>query len=136
MILGIGTDLTDIRRIEKTLERYGEQFENRIFTSREQKKAKSRKNAGKKTVASTYAKRFAAKEACAKALGTGMKKGINWHDIEVVNSAAGYPSLVLHGGARKYLKTITPKDMVAKIHLSVSDEYPFAQAMVVIEAIY
>jgi len=135
MILGIGTDLTDIRRIEKTLARYGEQFENRIFTPREQKKAKSRKNAGKKTVASTYAKRFAAKEACAKALGTGMKKGITWHDIEMVNAEGGYPTLVLHGEARLYLKKITPKGMSAKIHLSVSDEYPFAQAMVVIEAV-
>jgi len=135
MILGIGTDLTDIRRIEKTLARYGEQFENRIFTEREQKKAKSRKNAGKKTVASTYAKRFAAKEACAKALGTGMKRGIHWHDIEVVSGANGFPSLVLHGEARKYLKTITPKGMSGEIHLSMSDEYPFAQAMVVIEAV-
>jgi len=135
MIIGIGTDLTDIRRIEKTLSRYGEQFENRIFTSREQKKAKTRKNAGKKTVASTYAKRFAAKEACAKALGTGMKRGINWHEIEVVSEATGFPSLVLHGNARKYLKTLTPKGMSAIIHLSMSDEYPFAQAMVVIEAI-
>jgi holo-[acyl-carrier protein] synthase len=135
MILGIGTDLTDIRRIEKTLERYGEAFENRIFTVREQKKAKSRKNAGKKTMAATYAKRFAAKEACAKALGTGMKKGITWHDIEITNAGSGYPSLILHGEARLYLKSITPKGLTAKIHLSVSDEYPFAQAMVVIEAL-
>ena len=134
MILGIGTDLTDIRRVEKTLARYGEQFENRVFTAREQKKAKSRKNAGKKTVASTYAKRFAAKEACAKALGTGFRGGIGWHDIEIVTAGNGYPSLMLHGAARARLKAITPKGMTAKLHLSISDEPPFAVAMVVIEA--
>ena len=135
MILGIGTDLTDITRVEKALSRYGEAFENRIFTPREQKKARSRKNAGKKTIASTYAKRFAAKEACAKALGTGMRGGVHWHDIEIVNTGGGYPSLVLHGGARSRLKAMTPKGMTAKIFLSISDEYPFAQAMVVIEAV-
>ena len=135
MILGLGTDLTDIRRIEKTLERYGEQFEKRVFSERERKKAQSRKNAGKKTIASTYAKRFAAKEACAKALGTGMKNGVSWHDIEITTSPSGAPALVLHGVARKHLKTITPKNMSANLHLSITDEYPFAQAVVIIEAV-
>lgn len=135
MILGIGTDLTDIRRIEKAYQRYGEQFEKRLFTAREQKKANTRKNAGKKTVASTYAKRFAAKEACAKALGTGMKQGIGWHDIEVTSDASGFPSLTLHGAARKRLKALAPKGASVRLHLSMTDEYPFAQAMVVIEAI-
>lgn len=134
MILGIGTDLTDIRRIEKALERFGKPFENRLFTVREQKKAHSRKNAGTKSVASTYAKRFAAKEACAKALGTGMKGGIHWHDIEIVNVTTNAPTVMLHGGARSRLKTITPKGQVAKVHLSMSDEYPFAQAMVIIDS--
>ena len=134
MILGIGTDLTDIRRMEKALARFGKAFEDRVFTAREQKKAHSRKNAGPKLVASTYAKRFAAKEACAKALGTGIKGGISWHDIEIVNVDTNAPSVMLHGAARTRLKAITPKGEVAKIHLSMSDEYPFAHAMVVIEA--
>ncbi len=135
MIIGIGTDLTDIRRIEKAYGRYGAQFEKRLFTDRERKKAETRKNAGKKTISATYAKRFAAKEACAKALGSGMRQGIGWHDIEVVNDNNGFPSLILHGVARKRLKAITPKGASSVIHLSMTDEYPFAQAMVIIEAL-
>lgn len=134
MILGIGTDLTDIRRIEKTLERYGEQFENRIFTSREQKKAKSRKNAGKKTIASTYAKRFAAKEACAKALGTGMAGGVFWRDMGVVNLSSGQPTMRLTGGAAERLRTLVPGGHEAVVHLTITDDFPLAQAFVVIEA--
>ncbi|MFW0777347.1 MAG: holo-ACP synthase [Rickettsiales bacterium] len=135
MILGIGTDLTDINRIERTFKRYGEQFEERVFTVRERKKARARKNARNKTVAAFYAKRFAAKEACAKALGTGFRRGIQWREIEVVTASNGHPSLALHGAARKRLKELTPKGMTAKLHISISDEPPFAQAMVVIEAI-
>jgi holo-[acyl-carrier protein] synthase len=133
MIIGIGTDLTDIRRIEKALARFGKSFEDRIFTPREQKKAHSRKNAGIKVIASTYAKRFAAKEACVKALATS-KSGISWHDIEIVNVDTRIPTIMLHGAARTRLKQIMPKGETAKIHLSMSDEYPLAQAMVVIES--
>jgi holo-[acyl-carrier protein] synthase len=133
MIIGIGTDLTDIRRIEKALARFGKSFEDKIFTVREQKKAHSRKSAGVRVIASTYAKRFAAKEACVKALSTS-KGGIFWHDIEIVNVDTRVPIIMLHGAARTRLKALTPKGETAKVHLSMSDEYPFAQAMVVIES--
>ncbi|MDE3060955.1 MAG: holo-ACP synthase [Pseudomonadota bacterium] len=130
MILGLGSDLTDIRRIEKSLERFGVRFENRIFTPAEQKKARSRPLA----VAATYAKRFAAKEACAKALGTGLHRGVFWRDMEVINLPSGRPALHLSGGALKQLEALMPKGMKAVIHLSLSDEYPLAQAQVIISA--
>ena len=129
MILGTGSDITDIRRIEKSLERFGEHFEKRIFSEGEQKKARGRLH-----VAPTYAKRFAAKEACAKALGTGMNHGVFWRDMEVVNLPGGRPTMQLKGGALKRLNAMTPNSMTASIHVSLSDEYPYAQAQVIISA--
>ena len=134
MILGTGSDMTDIRRIEKSLERFGARFENRVFTAGEQAKAHSRDKAGIKVVAGTYAKRFAAKEACAKALGTGMRRGVYWRDMEVVNRPGGAPALHLTGGALKQLQAMTPDGMQAFIHVSLSDEYPYANAQVIISA--
>jgi len=131
VILGIGSDLADIRRIEKTLERYGQRFLHRIFTPEEQAKAARRTP---KTKASTLAKRFAAKEACAKALGTGINKGVYFRDMGVVNLPSGQPTMQLTGGALTRLQKITPPGKKAVIHLSLSDDHPFAQAMVVIEA--
>lgn len=130
MILGIGSDLIDITRIEKTLARHGERFVNRIFTEEEHKKA-----ARRVTVSSTYAKRFAAKEACSKALGTGINRGVYFRDMGVVNLTSGQPTLVLTGGARQRLEEITPKGMKAVIHLTMTDDFPLAQAFVVIEAV-
>jgi holo-[acyl-carrier protein] synthase len=130
MILGIGNDICDIRRIEKVYAQYGTRFLNRIFTPLEQKKALQRSSA-----APTLAKRFAAKEACAKALGTGMSVGVFWKDMGVINLPSGQPTLALTGGALKRLEAMLPAGMTAKIHLSLSDEYPLAQAFVVIEAI-
>lgn len=130
MIIGIGNDITDIRRIEEVYSRYGVRFLNRIFTPTEQKKALQRS-----TVPPTLAKRFAAKEACAKALGTGMSAGVFWKDMGVVNDASGKPTLVLTGGALARLNALTPDGMMANIHLSLTDEYPHAQAFVIIEAI-
>lgn len=138
MIIGIGSDICDITRIEKSLARFGEVFENRVFTKGEQTKARRRIGGGKRNgMASTYAKRFAAKEALGKALGTGVGAGggIYWRDIEVVNLPTGKPTLKLHGGALAALKYITPKKHEAIIHLSLVDEYPMAQAFVVIEAL-
>jgi len=135
MILGLGNDITDIRRIEKSLARFGARFENRVFTKGEQQKASGRKKAGKKIVAATYAKRFAAKEACAKALGTGLRAGTFWRDMEVVNSKSGQPTMQLSGGALKRLKALTPAGMKPVIYVSLSDEYPYAQAQVIIEAL-
>jgi len=135
MILGAGSDITDIRRIEKSLARFGARFENRVFTEREQNKAKGRRKAGEKIVAATYAKRFAAKEACAKALGTGLRAGTFWRDMEVVNLAGGAPTMQLRGGALAQLQNLTPKGMRAMIHVSLSDEYPYAQAQVIISAV-
>lgn len=132
MIIGTGSDITDIRRIEQALARFGTRFENRIFTAREQQKAHSRDKAGIKVVAGTYAKRFAAKEACAKALGTGMRGGVFWRDMEVINQPSGAPTLSLAGDAKKILDCKTPATMRAVIHLSLSDEYPYAQAHVII----
>ena len=130
MILGIGNDSIDIRRIEKTLERFGARFEDRIFTAIEQKKARSRLNGGMKIVAGTYAKRFAAKEACAKALGTGMNQGVFWKDMEVMNLPGGKPTLRLTGGAERALRRLSPD---AIVHLTMTDDYPLAQAIVIIE---
>ena len=138
MILGIGNDICDITRIEKSLARFGEAFEKRVFSAGEQAKARRRAGGGKRNgMASTYAKRFAAKEAFGKALGTGVGSGggIYWRDIEVVNLPSGKPTIKLAGGALAALKHLTPKGHEAVIHLSLVDEYPMAQAFVVIEAL-
>jgi holo-[acyl-carrier protein] synthase len=129
MIIGIGSDIVDIRRIEQTLARYGERFLERIFTDLERTKAESRTNA-----VATYAKRFAAKEACAKALGTGFRAGVFFRDLGVVNLPGGKPTLALTGGAAKRLAEITPVGMTAQIDLTLTDEYPLAQAFVIISA--
>src|SRR5579864_803996 len=130
MILGIGSDLTDIRRIEATLARHGERFLNRCFTETERRKALRRHIAGP-----TLARRFAAKEACAKALGTGLRRGVFWRDMGVVNLPGGKPSLTLTGGALARLEAITPAGHTAQIDLSITDDYPLAQAIVVISAV-
>jgi holo-[acyl-carrier protein] synthase len=126
--------MIDIRRIEQSLARFGARFENRVFTVREQMKAKTREKAGAKVVASTYAKRFAAKEACAKALGTGLRQSVFWRDMEVINRPGGAPTLLLHGGALARLEALTPEGMQAVIHLTLTDEYPFAHAQVILSA--
>jgi holo-[acyl-carrier protein] synthase len=130
LIVGLGSDLADIRRIEATLERFGERFIGRIFTDVE--RARSERKADR---ASSYAKRFAAKEACAKALGTGLRAGVFWRDMGVVNMRSGQPTLALTGGAAKRLAAITPQGRTARIHLSLTDDHPYAQAFVVIEAL-
>jgi len=130
MILGMGTDLIDIRRIERTLERYGEKFIERCFTPVEKAKADRRAQR-----AATYAKRYAAKEACSKALGTGFRAGVFWRDIGVVNLPSGQPTLLLTGGAKARLDALTPPGMVAQIHLTLTDEPPLAEAMVMIVAV-
>ncbi|MDE3015501.1 MAG: holo-ACP synthase [Pseudomonadota bacterium] len=135
MILGTGSDMVDIRRIEKSLRRFGTRFENRVFTDGEQKKAHGRKKAGERIVAATYAKRFAAKEACAKALGTGLRAGTFWRNMEVINLPTGQPAMRLSGGALRRLQTMTPEGMAAAIHVSLSDDYPLASAQVIIEAV-
>lgn len=138
MILGIGSDICDIRRIEKSLARFGEAFENRVFTESEKAKARRRAGGGNNNgTASTYAKRFAAKEALGKALGTGVGAGggIYWRDISVVNLPSGKPTLQLTNGALVALKHLTPANHKAIIHLSLVDEYPMAQAFVIIEAL-
>ena len=129
MIIGIGSDLIDIRRIETTLERYGRRFVNRVFTEVEQHKSERRAQR-----AATYAKRFAAKEACAKALGTGLRAGVFWRDIGVVNLPTGQPTIRLTGGAQQRLREITPPGMKAHIALSLTDDFPLAQAIVIISA--
>ena len=137
MIIGIGNDLCDIRRIEKSLTRFGEVFEKRMFTEGEQAKANRRAGGGKRNgKASTYAKRFAAKEAMGKALGTGVGSGggVYWRDIEVVNLPSGKPTIQLHGQAKQLLDYLCPAGHQVTIHLSLVDEYPIAQAFVVLEA--
>jgi holo-[acyl-carrier protein] synthase len=129
MILGIGTDLCNIDRIEATLARFGDRFRNRVFTPREQAKAESRRD-----VAGTYAKRWAAKEACSKALGTGLRMGISWKDMAVTNLRSGQPQMHLTGWAAERLKTMTPDGHDAVIHVTLTDDHPWAQAFVVIEA--
>ncbi|MBW7849218.1 MAG: holo-ACP synthase [Rhodospirillales bacterium] len=133
MILGVGSDLVDIKRIERSLARFGERFQARIFTQIERAKAESR--AIPRVRAATYAKRFAAKEACAKALGTGFRDGVFWRDMAVVNLPGGRPTLVLTGGAAERLRSLTPPGMRAEVSLSMTDDYPLAQAIVVISAI-
>jgi holo-[acyl-carrier protein] synthase len=135
MIIGVGSDIVDIRRIEKSLKRFGERFEKRIFTETERKKAQSRKGAGLKVIAGTYAKRFAAKEALSKALGTGVRMGVNWREMEVINLPTGQPTLRVSGAAESRLKELTPSGHEPCLHLSMTDEYPYAQATVMLEAI-
>ncbi|MBX9990368.1 holo-ACP synthase [Phreatobacter oligotrophus] len=130
MIIGIGSDLCDIRRIEKSLERHAERFTHRLFTDTERAKAEGRAHR-----AATYAKRFAAKEACAKALGTGIRRGVFWKDMGVVNLPSGAPTMALTGGAAERLKAITPAGHRAVIHLTITDDHPWAQAFIVIEAL-
>ncbi len=130
MIIGIGSDITDIRRVEKVIERHGERFITRIFTEVERARAERRKNR-----VETYAKRFAAKEACAKALGTGIRGGVWWRDMGVVNLPSGRPTMKLTGGALKRLESLMPEGFDARIDLSITDEYPLAQAFVVISCV-
>ena len=129
MIVGIGSDLIDIRRVEKTLERHGERFTARVFTEVERAKSDRRR-----LRAASYAKRFAAKEACAKALGTGLSKGVFWRDMGVVNLPGGAPTMVLTGGALARLNALVPEGFVPVIHVTITDDHPLAQAFVVIEA--
>jgi holo-[acyl-carrier protein] synthase len=130
MILGIGSDLCDIRRIERSLDRYGDRFTHRIFTEGE--RVRSDRRAAR---APSYARRFAAKEACAKALGTGLSQGVFWRDMEVVNLPSGRPTMRLSGGALDRLRAMTPKGHEAVVHVSLTDDPPVAQAFVVIEAL-
>jgi holo-[acyl-carrier protein] synthase len=130
MIIGFGNDLCDIRRIEAALERFGERFVLRCFTEIERKKSDARASR-----AASYAKRFAAKEACSKALGTGLRFGVNWREMGVVNLASGKPTMILTGGAAARLAELTPEGHRALIHVTLTDEYPLAQAQVIIEAI-
>lgn len=130
MIIGLGSDLIDIRRIEKSLERFGDRFTNRIFTEIEQNKSDRRK-----LRAASYAKRFAAKEACSKALGTGLSRGVFWRDMGVVNLPGGKPTMALTGGAKLRLEQLTPEGQTAVVHLTITDDFPLAQAFVVIEAL-
>lgn len=130
MIIGIGNDLTDIRRIQRALDRWGDRFVQRLFTEVEQAKSDRRANRS-----ASYAKRFAAKEACSKALGTGFRLGVYWRDMGVVNLPTGQPTLVLTGGALDRLRAITPPGLIASLHLTMTDDGPLAQAMVIIEAV-
>lgn len=129
MILGIGTDLANIERIQGTLDRFGDRFRNRVFTDVEQAKAERRKD-----VAGTYAKRWAAKEACSKALGTGLRMGISWRDMAVSNISTGQPVMALTGWAKDRLDSMTPEGHEAVVHVTLTDDHPWAQAFVVIEA--
>jgi holo-[acyl-carrier protein] synthase len=130
VILGVGNDLIDIRRIEKTLERYGDRFISRVFTELERNKSE-----GRRQRAASYAKRFAAKEACAKALGTGLRHGVYWRDMGVVNLPSGRPTLRLTGGAAKVLKEMTPEGYEARIDLTLTDDFPLAAAIVIISGL-
>ena len=130
MILGIGSDICDARRIAKVLDRHGDRFLDRIFTALERAKADKRRNR-----VETYAKRFAAKEACAKALGTGIRSGVWWRDMGVINLPSGRPTMALTGGARKRLEAMTPPGYEARIDLTITDEGPMAHAFVIISAV-
>jgi holo-[acyl-carrier protein] synthase len=130
MILGVGSDITDIRRIEKVIERHGERFLGRIFTDNERSRAERKKNRMQ-----TYAKRFAAKEACSKALGTGIRGGVWWRDMGVVNLPSGRPTMQLTGGALKRLEVMTPQGFEVRIDLTITDEGPMAHALVIISAV-
>ena len=130
MIIGLGNDMIDIRRVERTIERYGERFLSRVFTEAERRKSDARASR-----AASYAKRFAAKEACAKALGTGFREGVFWRDMGVVNLASGRPTLELTGGAARALADLTPEGHAVRIDLSITDDFPMAQAIVIISAV-
>ncbi len=130
MILGIGNDLIDIRRIDRTLARFGDRFIDRVFTQDERRKSERRANR-----AASYAKRFAAKEACSKALGTGFRRGVYWRDIGVVNLPSGQPTLRLAGGAARRLAELTPPGSLARIDVTLTDDHPLAQAIVIISAV-
>ena len=130
MIIGVGSDLIDIRRVEKTLKRFPERFKNRIFTETERRKSDRRANR-----AASYAKRFAAKEACSKALGTGFRRGVFWRDLGVVNLKSGKPTMALTGGARARLASLIPEGMAPQIDLTITDDFPLAQAVVIISAV-
>ena len=128
MIIGTGNDIVDIRRVERVLQRYGARFTARVFTNVERERSERRLQS-----AASYAKRFAAKEACSKALGTGIRKGVFWRDMGVVNLPSGKPTLKLTGGARDHLERLVPEGHAAEIHLTLTDDYPLAQAFVIIE---
>jgi holo-[acyl-carrier protein] synthase len=130
MIIGLGNDIIDIRRVEKTIERYGERFLSRVFTDIERRKSDARAQR-----AASYAKRFAAKEACAKALGTGFRDGVFWRDMGVVNLPSGRPTLELTGGAARVLQQLTPEGHEVRIDLTITDDFPTAQAIVIISAL-
>ena len=130
MIIGLGSDLIDIRRIDKSLSRFGERFVNRLFTPVEQAKSDRRKQR-----AASYAKRFAAKEACSKALGTGISRGVYWRDMGVINLPSGKPTMELTNLAARHMERMTPEGHTAIIHLTITDDYPMAQAFVIIEAL-
>jgi holo-[acyl-carrier protein] synthase len=130
LIIGLGSDLTNIERIQASLDRFGERFTNRCFTELERKRSERRADR-----AGSYARRFAAKEACAKALGTGLRAGVFWRDMGVVNAPSGRPTMALSGGAAERLRRITPQGMVAHIHVTLTDDHPWAQAFVIIEAL-
>ena len=130
MIIGIGTDIIDITRIERVINRFGDRFKNRVFTKKEILKCEARKLS-----ANSYAKRYAAKEACSKALGTGFRKSVYWRDIEVINNKFGKPELFLHNGARSMFEKLLPQNTSGQIDLSITDEYPYAQATVIITSL-
>lgn len=130
MIIGIGNDIIDIRRVQKTLDRFGDRFVERIFTDVERQKSE-----GRRMRAASYAKRFAAKEACSKALGTGFRRGVFWRDMGVVNLRSGQPTMALTGGALERLREITPAGMEPVIHLTITDDHPQAQAFVIISGV-
>ena len=134
MIIGIGSDLIDITRVAKVIERHGDRFLDRVFTEAERARA-MRRGKNDKMVVATYAKRFAAKEACSKALGTGIRQGVWWRDMGVINLKGGKPSMALTGGALERLNKLTPAGHVAQIDLSITDEWPLAQAFVIISAV-
>ncbi|MGH6814179.1 MAG: holo-ACP synthase [Hyphomicrobiaceae bacterium] len=129
MILGVGHDTIDIRRIEKAIARFGDRFLDRIFTAKERAKSD-----GRRARAASYAKRFAAKEACAKALGTGLRSGVAWRDMGVVNAASGQPTIELTGGAARHLRRLTPPGYAARIDVSLTDDFPLAAAIVIISS--
>lgn len=130
MIVGIGSDVIDIRRVERSLERYGDRFTHRVFTDIERAKSDRRRMR-----AASYAKRFAAKEACAKALGTGLSRGVFWRDMGVINLPGGKPTMKLTNGAARRLESLIPAGYVPRIHLTITDDFPLAQAFVIIEAV-
>lgn len=130
MIIGIGSDIIDIRRVQRTLDRFGDRFVERIFTDVERQKSE-----GRRMRAASYAKRFAAKEACSKALGTGLRRGVFWKDMGVVNLRGGQPTMALTGGALDRLVEMTPDGMVPVIHLTITDDHPLAQAFVIISVV-